>query len=47
MKDWIFLIIVLAIVGGIIYAVKGAQVDDTIKKQRDAMKVRFLPWSAL
>lgn len=39
LTDYIFLAICLAIVGGIIYAVKGASVKDSLQKQRDAMKV--------
>lgn len=37
--DYIFLFIVLSVVGGIIYAVKGANVQDSITKQKEAMKV--------
>lgn len=38
-SDYIFLVIVIAIIGGIAYAVKGASVQDGINKQKEAMKV--------
>lgn len=38
--DWIFLVIVLAIAGGIVYAVRGSAVNESLKKQKEAMKVR-------
>jgi hypothetical protein len=40
-SDWIFLIIVLAIAGGIVYAVKGSAINESIEKQKEAMKVSF------
>ncbi|PWN35484.1 uncharacterized protein FA14DRAFT_160611 [Meira miltonrushii] len=36
--DYIFLIICLAIVGGIVYAVKGSSMNESIQKQRQSMK---------
>lgn len=37
--DYIFLIIVLALFGGIAFAVKGASIQDGLNKQKEAMKV--------
>jgi hypothetical protein len=42
-SDYIFLVIVIAIIGGIAYAVKGASVQDGINKQKEAMKVCLMP----
>jgi hypothetical protein len=38
--DWIFLIVVLAIAGGIVYAVKSSAINENLEKQKEALKVR-------
>lgn len=40
--DYIFLFIVLGIVGGIIYAVKGSSMRESIEQQKQAMRAKGL-----
>ncbi|UZJ52576.1 hypothetical protein CBS101457_001896 [Exobasidium rhododendri] len=44
--DWIFLIIVLSVAAGIVYAVKGSAINESLEKQREALKEKGLHISA-
>lgn len=41
--DYILLIIVISIIGGIVYATKGGDISKTVKDQKENMKVSTSP----